>query len=174
MGRPSKLTDAQWERLKVNDWWAIAQGFVSSKDDEACLALLMRIHLIFGQARTLLGCAPIDRYRFEYPIDGYRADIALFHSDGGVSIVELKPENAVRDVVAGIGQLCWYETLIRRSVKASYFQKYLVAPVTDEALPLVDGACDMAGVSFIQYPSFSEVRKKRDVCRVKWAAQHGA
>lgn len=152
----------------------LAQAFTESKDDEACIALMLKLHCIFGDLRRLLGCAKIDRYRFEYPVRGHRVDLVLFHANDGISLIEIKGQNAVREVVAGIGQLFLYESLFRESFPRAptYIDKYLISPVQGLESEKVDKACVAAGVNFFQYAPMNLIREHRESCKEKWLA-HG-
>lgn len=173
MGRPSKLTDAQWESLSEQEWRCLAQKFVESRDDEACIAGLLRLHCIFGHIQRMLRTSKIERYRFEFSVPCGRVDLVLFHSDGGISLVEAKGRNSVRDVVGGIGQLFLYESAIRSMFPSvGYVNRYLISPIQGGAAASVERACALAGVNFIQYAPMSAIEKARDGARMQWCA-HG-
>ena len=154
----------------------LAQKFMNSRDDEQCIVTLLRMHCIFGQIRKMLGCSQIDRYKFEFGVKGGRIDLALFHTDGGVSLVEAKGSHDVRTVAAGIGQLFLYEAMYSafkpKAKPPAYIHKYLVAPIEGEAVRIVDIACARAGVRFISYAPFALIKEHRADCRKKWT-DHG-
>lgn len=156
---------------------ALAQAFVNSKDDEACIMLLMRMHCIFGDIRRMLKTTKISRYRFEYFVGGGRIDLILFHADGGASLIEVKGNGSVRDVVAGIGQLFLYEAMFLESnpktMSPAYINKYLVSPVAGNDAQRVAKACDRAGVVFFQYAPFGLIQEHREKCIGDWVS-HGA
>lgn len=172
MGRPSKLTEREYSALSEDGWREIAQAFINSGSDEACIALLMRMHCIFGDIRALLRTSKISSYKFEYLVNGGRVDLALFHTDGGVSLVEIKGQGGVRDVVAGIGQLFFYEAVFAESKPKAkppaYINKYLVSPVFGGDAEVVGKACSLAGVDFVQYAPFSLIRNLRNGCTIAW------
>jgi len=162
--------------LSDDEWRELARQFVASRNDEACIALMFRFHAIFGHLRKVLGCSKIDRHHFEYAVKGGRVDLALFHTDGGISLVEFKVDGPVHAVVAGIGQLFFYEAMFlrkaQRSSKPSYIKKYLVSPVAGDDAQSVAEACELAGVQFVQCAPFAMVSGHRQRCIESWVENH--
>jgi hypothetical protein len=177
MGRKSSLTEKQWAQLSEDEWRKLASDFLNSKDDEACIVLLLRMNCIFGDIRRIFKTSKIDSFKFEYPVSGGRVDLVLFHSDGGVSLIEVKGANGSRDVVAGIGQLFLYEAMFSQSkpkAKApAYIDKFLLAPITGKSADKVDRACALANVKFVQYAPLQLIGKFREECAKEWGS-HGA
>lgn len=160
---------------KHQDMPVLARDFLSS-DDERCIAALMKMHCIFGHVQKMLSCTKIQRYEFEFNVGHGRVDLALFHSDGGVSLVEIKGGHHARTVVGGIGQLFLYEAMYAsfkpQAKPPRYLNKYLVAPIGGYAAEIVGSACAKAGIVFISYAPFSLIRAQRSEFKEKWGS-HG-
>jgi hypothetical protein len=152
MGRPSKLTDAQWEM--------IGKRLLVVKDSEAAAIEMVRLMLQFGDLETAWSLPKIDRHRFEFPVKGGRIDLLLFHADGGVTIVEAKADRGLSDVAAGIGQLCVYATLLQDALGKAfvpvYIRRVLAAPLSPDASVTMMSACRLAGVEFAHLPTYAE------------------
>lgn len=133
----------------------------SAKDDERAATLIVRILLIGGRLEELWGLPRIVRHRFEFAVAGGRIDLLLFHADDTATIVEVKAAGALRDVVAGIGQLCYYAAVIPERFKASHrpiraVRRLLCSTLTPEkAVPVMD-ACRVAGVIYGHLPTYPE------------------
>lgn len=155
----------------------IAERFINSKNDESCIADLFKIHCLFNQTAKMLQTSKIVRYRFEYPVNGGRIDLVLFHEDDGISLIEIKSGYRAREIVAGIGQLFMYESMFMDSFKGKllpkYLNKYLIFPSISEVSDLyVEKTCELAGIGYFVYPSFSLIAKHRNDCIQKWVS-HG-
>lgn len=164
MGRPSKLTDAQWE--------AISKRLLAARDNEGAATEMLRLMLQFGHLESAWGIPRITGHRFEFPVHGGRIDLLLFHADGGVSIVEAKAFHNTSGLAAGIGQLCVYATLIHDALGKyhhAYVRRILTAPIEPERSVTIMAACEMAGVEFAHLPPFRVLQQQLDRLRLKAA-----
>lgn len=146
--------------------WLIDEGVVDGVNnlsrDEKAVVLQLKIMLAGGDLRCLLGVGKIERYRFEFSVQDGRIDLLLFHTDGGVSIVEAKPETNPVSVAAGIGQLCYYAAALPQkysgSKRPAYINRFLCAPIKPERSLTLMAACEMAGVKFVHLAPFAVFR----------------
>lgn len=140
----------------------LAQAATDAKDNEAGLLVMLKLMLIFGDAERALNVPKISRYRFEFPVRGGRIDLLLFHRDGGVTVVEVKTSETTRNVVGGIGQLCWYAAVLpvalKKTTQPSYIRRLLVAPTDEAQSTAVISACELAGVQFTSMANFKLFR----------------
>jgi len=170
MGRIQVLTDAQ---VKVIDRrFDLARLYEDARrmeNNERAVILMLKLMLAFGDLAYALQVPRIAGGRFEFPVQGGRIDLLLFHEDGGVTIVEAKPETEVRMIVGGIGQLCMYTALLPAALhearRPAYIRRVLCAPIVPEkSLDLV-AACRLAGVDFVPLPSIALFKGKIDAVR---------
>lgn len=130
---------------------------------EAAAVATLRL-MIHGGIRftRLWGIPRIDRYRLEVNVSGGRVDVVLFHHDQSVSLVEVKGATVSRrDVLAGIGQLCYYATqapITLRLTHGAPLRRILCAPFDPEEMMELSPACDMAGVLLRNLPPYLTLR----------------
>jgi hypothetical protein len=167
MARPCKLTDMH----------ELASALLNAKNNEKAAMVLLRLWLAFGKLESVLGVSRIGRHRFEFHVSGGRIDLLLFHTDGGVSIVEAKADNALLTVASGIGQLCMYATLLPATLGAmnpAYINRILVAPTDPDKCADLAHACEIAGVRFCPLPQFKIIKEQADALRKKYGAEISA
>lgn len=159
MARPSKLTDAQWERLNKAELAKVSTILSSCSDSEKTAGHLVNMFLMFGHAEKALGVPAIQRYRREFPLPKARIDFLLTHRDGGVTILELKSRHNQTDLAAGIGQLFLYEALMLATgqVAPKYVRKVLAAQMSNEDGAIIQSACEAAGVAFVRLPTHEQL-----------------
>lgn len=150
--------------------WLVDEGVVDGINrlsrDEKAVVLQLKMMLAAGDLRRLLGVGKIDRYRFEFAVQDGRIDLLLFHEDGGVSIVEAKPETNPVSIAAGIGQLCYYAAVLPEKYSAAkrpaYINRFLCAPIKPERSLALMAACEMAGVKFIHLAPYAVFKARID------------
>ena len=157
---------------RLVSWTELAKAgsrFLVSRDNEACIAAMFRVHCLFGHTASMLRTPPVSRYKFEYRVDAGSIDLVLFHADHSVSLVEFKAGGTVRDAVAGIGQLFYYESAFMascpRQMTPVFVRKHLVSPVRGKVAERVRAACSQAGVGFLQYQSFPAIDQHKSELR---------
>lgn len=180
MGRPSKLTDVQWEaidrglvnfhpKLTEDHCKSIGVRLLTVPDGEAAATEMLRLMLQFGQLEKAWKLPRISRYRFEFSVNGGRIDLLLFHVDGGISIVETKASHSMSGMAAGIGQLCVYASLIRDALgenfSPAYVRRILAASIEPEKSLTIMEACKMAGVEFAHLPSYRYLQSVLELLR---------
>lgn len=175
MEKPNKITDEHWARIEKTDFLKIAHRLCTPSYSEKYTVDMIHMVLILEDGESVLKVPKIERYRLEFNLKGARADILLYHKDGGITIVEVKSDSSVRDVAAGIGQLCWYEALIPNVFKGNqpkYVRKLLVTTLSPDKAGGVDKACKTAGVQLVLLKSGLEMAERY---RELWEKnQHGA
>lgn len=159
MGRKQKLTDEQWEKLCNIDLKKIATDLFFAENNEAIVTKVLKLMLLLGDARRVLKVDRISRYRFEFKVSTGRVDLILFHNNGGVTIIEAKTEGLPREIAKGIGQLFMYEAAIRKDMNVPYINKILIAPMKPENGVELNDACELAGVKFVNLPSYQTMKK---------------
>jgi len=146
---------------------SLARSCNAAVDNEASGVLQLRLHLAAGKLADVLGVKPFIRHKFEFLIKGLGfADLALFHADHGVTLVEAKGPHCNRMLVAGIGQLFMYEAALRANMGGrapAYVDKILCAPVTAEESMPTWRACELAGVRFVHLACYRNLRAALDV-----------
>ena len=159
MARPSKLTDKQWVEIE-----SLARNLPRMENNEKSVILQLKVMLIGGDFCRLFGVCPISRYRFEYALSIGRVDLMLFHRDGGISIIEAKPDECLRTIVSGIGQLFLYSSVVRRELgrNPKYINRILCAPTTPEKSSRIFAACEEASVRFVPLASYSYFKEQID------------
>jgi hypothetical protein len=141
-----------------------AHALLNAKDDERMVVLIVRMALMHpGAAERMFNCTKIERHRFEFNVGVGRVDLALFHRDGGMTIVELKANGETRAVAAGIGQLFLYESALPFAMKnkakpPTYVHKVLASPLPPEKALHVMRACNVAGVRYAFLGGFKDLR----------------
>ena len=142
---------------------------------EAAAVVTLRVMLHSGRRfERLWGVPRIERYRLEVSLPGGRVDVVLFHADGSVSLVEVKSAIVSRrEVLAGVGQLCYYATQAPRSLRIApgvTLRRILCAPVEPEDMLALTPACDMAGVMLRNLPPYITIRTELGAYRAEIAA----
>ena len=139
------------------------------KDNETAAKALFRLMLDHGKLPKVWGFSKVGRYRTEFPVNGGRIDLLLFHSDGGISIVETKGHGAPREIAGGIGQLHVYAVLLPQAMRRMPAPKYVnlvlaaaVAHEDPERALTIAKACESAHVRFLNLPT---VKQMRDVIK---------
>jgi len=143
--------------IKSIDFYSFASELFKSRNNEAAAILMLKLFLMFGDLEKVLGVKKIERHRFEFSVCGGRIDLLLFHKDKGISIVEVKAQNDVRTILAGIGQLCLYEVGIRKKMvrrPPKYINRILTAPIEPSVSLHIMEACEIAGVRFAHLPIY--------------------
>lgn len=171
MGRIQALTDAQVEGIDRRfDLAGLYEDARRMENNERAVILMLKVMLAFGDLADALQVPKIAGGRFEFPVQGGRIDLLLFHADGGVTIVEAKPETEVRMIVGGIGQLCMYSVLLPAALHASrrpaYIRRVLCAPLAPEKSVDMIAACRLAGVDFVPLPSFALFKELIEAVRL--------
>lgn len=125
---------------------------------------LARIHRLNGEARgvatldwkLLTGCehvaqllgAEVQAIHPEFQISGrWRVDRAVTHTDGSISLIEVKDCCSPREIAVGIGQVLFYKACLERTTSFGPIRPCLAALI-DEDQDL-ERACSLAGVTFI-------------------------
>jgi len=179
MGRPSKLTEAQWEQLtirvssgesltKVSRYFGISVSAASQRTTDAYRKKLktekpkkstLEFEISYEFESSLLlkthskdyGLEGVKSYLKEFSIKQGRADFVLFHHGKKITIVEVKGTYKLRDIVAGIGQLYLYEAMFAEKWKGYKIDKILLSACDDDQLNLVESACKNANIKFIRH-----------------------
>jgi hypothetical protein len=153
MGRKSTLTEKQWVAISgKTNWHELFASLQSMRNDEKAVILMLKLMLIFDDLHCAWGLPKIERYRWEFPVEGGRIDLVLFHVDGSVSLVEAKAQGSGREIAAGIGQLCMYAVAfplaLKNAKRPTCIRRILCAPIAPEKSLSLVAACNMAGVTF--------------------------
>jgi hypothetical protein len=141
-----------------------------AQNNEEAAVLQLRLHLAAGRLATVLGVRPIVSCRFEFQLKGLGfADLAIFHANHGVTLVEVKGPVGNREACAGLGQLFMYEAALRRQLVGgqvpAYVDKILCAPLPPEkAMPTWE-ACQAAGVRFVHLATFKQLQESLEMAR---------
>lgn len=157
MGRPSKLSEAQW-----NEEFAFKAA--SSNNSEKSVMLMLELFLRMGDLERAINVPKITGYRFEFPVASGRIDLLLFHADKSMTIIEAKAEYSFPAIVAGIGQLCMYAVKLpaklHKDQQPTFIRRLLCAHCpAEEASDLVH-ACKLAGCRFAYLPSYAEFKEQ--------------
>lgn len=125
--------------------------------------------LAFDHLSDMWGLPRVIRHQFEYPVDGGRIDLLLVHVDDTATIVEVKAGRSAREVVAGIGQLFYYGSLLpecpfgfRPVIAVRRLLCSMLYP--ESALPVMD-ACNAAGVRYGHLPPYGTLKALTDKYR---------
>jgi hypothetical protein len=162
VARPSKLINIQSGEVR-----SIVDGLNSLSDNEKAAILQLKIMLLGGGFCSLFEVPKIVRYHFEYNLGIGRADLVLFHADGGVSLVEAKADGDTRTIAGGIGQLFLYSVLLEQKlqIRPKYINRILCAPVKPEKGYQILTACRLAGVKFVHLATFECMKARVDLIR---------
>lgn len=156
---------------------SLASEMLTMKNDEKSVILMLRMFLIFNNIHIALNVPRVVRHRFEYSVEGGRIDLLLFHADESVTIVEAKCEGSLRNIVAGIGQLCLYEARLRRKFRPTrgevVIHKVLCASYPLDRADDLFIACEAAGVSYAYIYPFKEFKGRIDSAMAKSWVRHG-
>lgn len=167
MGRKSSLTERQWaatvDKFDLNGLLVEARTMANS---ERSVTLMLRLMMAMGDLSSAIGVPAITGHRFEFSVGGGRIDLLLFHADKSMSIVEVKAENDVRIIIAGIGQLCLYAAKLpaklHKDQQPKTIRRILCASVAPGKGADIVNACRMAGCEFAYLPPFSMFKSKMD------------
>jgi hypothetical protein len=134
-----------------------------TRGGESWAILVLQILAMSGRLDSLLRCSKVSRYLFEFSLGSFRADLVIWHEDGGVSIVEAKgAETALTGVVSAFGQVSMYALMYLQQCPKppAYLKKYVVAPVAPEDLALCCFTGVGCNVQFVPAPPFEEFREQ--------------
>ena len=120
----------------------------------AVLDTMLRLRM--GAVLPVLA-VPVARIEREYRIAGrYFVDRALFHADGGVTLIEAKDGATPREVVAGIGQALIYKAALERTGGHPRIDTALA--VLHDPDEDIARACALAGVVYLPLGSVAWAR----------------
>lgn len=141
---------------------------------EAAAILALRLMIQAGpRFSNQWGIPKVDRYRLEVNLSSGRADVALFHIDGSVSLVEVKAFSAnLRDILGGIGQLCYYASVAQQALNLkpdTEVRRILCAPMESQVATSIMDACKMAGVLLRNLPPQSVIAQQMATYRSGFA-----
>lgn len=134
-----------------------------TRGGESWAILVLQILAMSGRLDSLLRCAKVSRYLFEFSLGSFRADLVLWHDDGGVSIVEAKgAEGALTGVVSAFGQVSMYALMYLQQCPKPpvYLKKYVVAPVAPDHVALCTFTAVACNVQFVPAPPIAEFREQ--------------
>ena len=141
----------------------MALSLLSAKNDEKMAVLILKLIITFGDAEKMLSVSKIDSFKSELNLGNGRADIVLFHCDGGISIIEVKADNDIRTIASGIGQLFLYESMIPfafkgKKDKPKYISKIIAAPIDFDKCDKINSACELAGIKLVNLPTYKQLQ----------------
>jgi len=118
---------------------------ISRLSGEAKACAIFDAMFVLGDISRELGsevacCKP------EVQVAGLRVDRVLYHEDGSVSAVEIKPVGSRRDMVHGVGQALLYAAALIESGEAEVRPVLFVSGERDS---LVAEACRLGGVEYV-------------------------
>lgn len=137
-------------------------------DEGATILQLLWIAMCGGDAfGELLECPPIVSRHWEFQIEGFRADLVLFHIDGSVTIVEAKSQTrSVIELAGGIGQLLVYASALPKTLgyEPPETRLILAFPRIEEQQEddSLNAACMAAGVRPLRLVSPAEMYRMVD------------
>jgi hypothetical protein len=143
---------------------AIATELLRIQDIEKAAILMLRGWLLYpGHIEKALGLPKVNWRRFEFHVPGGRIDLLLCHADGGMTIVEAKAAGTVPQIAAGIGQLCYYASVLPQVLaerqRPKYIRRLLCAPIEPQEAAKLLPACALAGVTFRSLPTVAYVKR---------------
>lgn len=126
-------------------------------DEEGACAIVLSL-LTAGRMHDVLDVPEVATWEREMPFPRGRADFALFHVDGSVSIIEVKRQAALRTMLAGIGQLALYGMQAGYGLRGVPIRRVLAVSIAGNHLDAstLEEACDAAGVVFVPLGSVIE------------------
>lgn len=141
----------------------LAIQFLRMQDNEKAAMLMLRGWLLYdGHIERALGIPKVLSHRFEFHVPDGRIDLLLFHSDGGMTIVEAKAATTAPKIAAGIGQLCYYASVLPQVLserqQPKYIRRLLCAPIEPPQAAVLMSACELAGVTFRPLPTVGYVK----------------
>lgn len=168
-------------QLDLNDREAVARRLEADgvmrvvndlRDDESAAMVQIKIMLISGDLRDVLGVPAFHEHCFDFQVKTGLIDLLLFHPDGGVTIVEVKADNAdVLVVAVGIGRLHMHSAALPAALPADQQPKcitrVLCAPIAPERSLWLMSACDQAGIRFVHLGSFEGFKAQIDALKRK-------
>jgi hypothetical protein len=131
-------------------WYAEALN----KKGEASLMALVRASLFDGLAAVTFPDIPVDAefdvFVFEYRVPHGRVDVAIFHVDGSLTLVEAKDGRCgMKHVLCGIGQVMMYALDAGMAPsRPKVIRKALLWNSTGNLLDdaIIETACEQAGI----------------------------
>ena len=141
-----------------------ATMLLRSVNDECMATTLLELMIKFGHAEKMLSVPKIDNYKAQMRLGLGIPDFVLFHADGGISIVEVKADKELRSIVAGIGQLFFYESMIPDAFKGkkdvpTYIRKILAVPIDFDKCDKINKACELSGVSLVNLTTHEKLKR---------------
>lgn len=112
------------------------------------------------------GWPDITHWEREFPLPRGRADFAVFHVDGSVTVIEVKRgDRPILEILSGIGQVTMYAVQVGYSKASKGVRRMLAVTAPREKLDevLIWDACEAAGV---QYCGLGSLEKHQAI----WAA----
>lgn len=153
MARPSKLTPER-------DWHKFAAQLLNLEHNESAVVEILRLFEACGHLGKALRVPRVERARFEYWAGAGRVDLLLYHTDGSLTVVEAKDSSCSREIVAGIGQVLFYESMIRKSNPGQKLRRRLVVLKSQWVTEHVRNACSVADVGLVVLPDMESVRRQ--------------
>lgn len=142
--------------------YEIGRALLRIQNNEDCAVLILRIALHLGEAEKLLGCPKIRSHRHEVTLGPGRVDVVLFHEDESITLVEVKGDTEVRQIVGGIGQLFLYEAHVPHSLPSLAsvkIHKTIACTAPPERAALAIRACHIAGVHYACLGTFHDLKR---------------
>lgn len=138
----------------------LANRLLNMAANEASVMFLLKFWLETNALARIFSLPKISRWKFEMTVEYGRIDLALFHVNGDITIVEAKAGLDVHATVAGIGQLFLYESAIKifPNNKKTKIRKVLCAQCRSEHMEVIVESCARAGISFVPMPRIDLVR----------------
>ena len=142
------------------------------RDDESAALAQLKIMLLGGHLREVLGVTAFHDHRFDFQVKTGRIDLLLLHDDGGVTIVEVKADNAdVLKIAVGIGRLHMHADSLPAALPSeqqpAYITLILCTPITAERSLWLMTACDQAGVRFVHLALYEWFKARIDAIKRK-------
>lgn len=142
-----KMTDTDREALFVRlGLGEKTKHLLRIPDKEAGACAILRLLLCTEKLAEVWELPAIVRWEQEFAFPRGRADFVLFHIDGSVSIVEVKPAGSDRDVLCGIGQLSLYAMQAGFGLRNTEIRRVLALADSFSRNKHNEEACKLAGV----------------------------
>lgn len=154
-----------WERIAREAALKLARGDHTHGSEADLVALFMEQEAT-GRHEPMIGAGPHDTIAREMKLRFGRADIVVFHVDGGATVIEAKDgAQGYHHVVGGIGQASLYAAqlaITRGAIK--YVRKALLWSSTGDAFldAVIDAACRQANTIPLEWPAMRVLMANRD------------
>lgn len=137
------------------DWY----GMALRSQGEASLMALVRSGMYSGLAEIIFPDTPVDvdvdTFAFEYRLPHGRVDLAIFHADGSLTLVEAKDGRlGMKHVLCGLGQVLMYSLDVGMARgRPKTIRKALLWNSTGDLMQdcMIEIACDNAGIIPMQF-----------------------